>query len=129
MSHSANALKPAIKAVKHATNNKYVSTAGIVIRKLKNRTRIKTPAVTRVEEWTSAETGVGAAIAAGSQLINGYCALFVVAAMISIMPVSVWVGHVHGERGNQFVFSDQAIVNKIKISPKRLVIAVIIAAP
>jgi len=33
--------------------------------------------VTRVDEWTSAETGVGAAIAAGSQAENGICALLV----------------------------------------------------
>jgi hypothetical protein len=32
---------------------------------------MKTPAVTRVEEWTKAETGVGAAIAAGSQDLKG----------------------------------------------------------
>ena len=30
-----------------------------------------TPAVTRVDEWTKAETGVGAAIAAGSHLEKG----------------------------------------------------------
>jgi len=41
-----------------------------------------TPAVTRVEEWTNAETGVGAAIAAGSQLENGIWALLVIAANI-----------------------------------------------
>lgn len=41
-----------------------------------------TPAVTRVEECTSADTGVGAAIAAGSQLENGICALFVIAATV-----------------------------------------------
>jgi hypothetical protein len=33
--------------------------------------RRKTPAVTRVEEWTKAETGVGAAIAAGNQAEKG----------------------------------------------------------
>jgi len=44
--------------------------------------RIKryTPAVTKVEEWTKEETGVGAAIAAGSQAENGICALLVEAA-------------------------------------------------
>jgi hypothetical protein len=42
----------------------------------------KTPAVTRVEECTKAETGVGAAIAAGSQLENGICALLVIAAKV-----------------------------------------------
>lgn len=38
-----------------------------------------------MEEWTSAETGVGAAMAAGSHLENGICALFVIAA-IEIRP-------------------------------------------
>lgn len=33
--------------------------------------------MTRVDEWTNAETGVGAAIAAGSHLIKGNCALLV----------------------------------------------------
>lgn len=33
-----------------------------------------------MEEWTSALTGVGAAIAAGSQLENGIWALFVIPA-------------------------------------------------
>jgi hypothetical protein len=41
-----------------------------------------TPAVTRVDECTKALTGVGAAMAAGSQLENGICALFVIAATI-----------------------------------------------
>jgi len=38
-----------------------------------------TPAVTRVEEWTKEDTGVGAAIAAGNQAENGSWALFVAA--------------------------------------------------
>ena len=46
-------------------------------KKLK-RIKRKTPAVTKVEEWTKEETGVGAAIAAGSQEENGICALFVI---------------------------------------------------
>ena len=41
---------------------------------------MKIPAVTSVDECTSAETGVGAAIAAGSQLEQGICALLVSAA-------------------------------------------------
>lgn len=41
-----------------------------------------TPAVTRVDEWTKAEIGVGAAIAIGSQAENGNCALFEHAAII-----------------------------------------------
>lgn len=47
-----------------------------------NRINRYTPAVTSVEEWTRADTGVGAAIAAGSQAENGTWALFVIAAKI-----------------------------------------------
>ena len=36
-----------------------------------------TPAVTKVEECTKEDTGVGAAIAAGSHLLKGSCALLV----------------------------------------------------
>lgn len=36
-----------------------------------------TPAVTKVDEWTKAEIGVGADIAIGNQAENGNCALFV----------------------------------------------------
>ena len=38
--------------------------------------QIKIPATTRVEEWTSDLTGVGAAIAIGNHLWKGICALF-----------------------------------------------------
>lgn len=38
--------------------------------------------MTSVEEWTRAETGVGAAIAAGSHLENGIWALLVIAARV-----------------------------------------------
>jgi len=37
----------------------------------------KIPAVTRVDEWTNALTGVGAAIAAGNQHLKGNWALLV----------------------------------------------------
>jgi hypothetical protein len=46
-------------------------------RSLSKRKSRYTPAVTKVEECTNEETGVGAAIAAGSQALNGICALFV----------------------------------------------------
>lgn len=36
-----------------------------------------TPAVTKVDEWTKDDTGVGAAIAAGSHALKGNWALFV----------------------------------------------------
>ena len=41
------------------------------------------PAVTRVLECTRLDTGVGAAMAAGSQELNGYCLLLVAAATSS----------------------------------------------
>jgi hypothetical protein len=44
-----------------------------------NRISTYTPAVTRVDEWTRADTGVGAAIAAGNQEQNGIWALLVMA--------------------------------------------------
>jgi len=55
------------------------------LEKTKFKRTIKyTPAVTRVEEWTSAETGVGAAIAAGNQAEKGIWALLVQADNIKI---------------------------------------------
>lgn len=42
-----------------------------------NRIIKNTPAVTKVDEWTKAEIGVGAAIAAGNQAENGNWALLV----------------------------------------------------
>jgi hypothetical protein len=48
-----------------------------------NRISRNTPAVTSVDEWTNADTGVGAAIAAGSQEEKGIWALFVQADTIS----------------------------------------------
>jgi hypothetical protein len=45
--------------------------------KFLRRIKRKTPAVTRVDEWTKDETGVGAAMAAGSQAENGIWALLV----------------------------------------------------
>lgn len=45
-----------------------------------NRINRYTPAVTKVEEWTKEETGVGAAIAAGSQEEKGTWALLVIKA-------------------------------------------------
>jgi len=50
----------------------------ILLSKKLKRIKTYTPAVTRVEECTSEETGVGAAIAAGSQDEKGYCALLVI---------------------------------------------------
>lgn len=49
-----------------------------------------TPAVTKVDECTSAEIGVGAAIAAGNQAENGNCALFDNLAIINSKIVIIW---------------------------------------
>jgi hypothetical protein len=80
MSHSVVALSPAIKVVDTATNSNSGENHQEVDMKSKNRISKNTPAVTNVEECTRADTGVGAAIAAGNQLENGICALFVIAA-------------------------------------------------
>ena len=48
---------------------------------------MNTPAVTRVEEWTKAETGVGAAIAAGNQDLKGNWADLVIDSKIKITPL------------------------------------------
>jgi hypothetical protein len=84
MSHSAIAARPATQAVIAAAKRRINSRVEIDFKVGKNRIRIKIPAVTSVEEWTRADTGVGAAIAAGSHLINGNWALFVIAAIINI---------------------------------------------
>ena len=47
------------------------------------RATMYTPAVTMVAAWMSADTGVGPAIASGSQTKSGICALFPVAPMKS----------------------------------------------
>jgi hypothetical protein len=48
-----------------------------------------------VEECTRADTGVGAAMAAGSHLENGICALFVIAATIIAITWRVDMGVLH----------------------------------
>jgi hypothetical protein len=54
----------------------------ISINKFSYRKIKYTPAVTKVEEWTNADTGVGAAIAAGNHALKGIWALFVHPAII-----------------------------------------------
>lgn len=89
-----------------------------------NRNIMNTPAVTRVDEWTKAEMGVGAAIAAGSHAENGNCALFEHAAISNNIIVS--------NVKFSFIFKFQffvvviiAIDIKIIISPIRLLNKVI----
>ena len=51
----------------------------------------KTPAVTIVAAWMSADTGVGPSIASGSQTCNGNCALFPMAPRNSSSAIAVAV--------------------------------------
>lgn len=89
-----------------------------------------TPAVTKVEECTNAETGVGAAIAAGSHLEKGIWADLVI--------LAIRINIVH----SNISFLDQRVVilqcPKLRIkaidimiitSPTRFIRAVIIPAP
>lgn len=82
-----------------------------IVRSIKN-----TPAVTKVDEWTKAEIGVGAAIAAGSQAENGNWALFEMAAVISKIKIIFW----NSWFIVKFQFIDEvnrAILKRIVMSP------------
>lgn len=81
ISLSVKALKLAKNIVIRPTlKSKFNTIWGIALSK---RIWRYTPAVTRVKEWTKADTGVGAAIAAGSQALNGIYALLVMRAAIT----------------------------------------------
>lgn len=75
-STSRREAKP-LKSIEYKEIIKIVNLMTENLRFSKNRSKTTTPAVTRVEECTKAEMGVGAAIAIGSQKEKGYCALFV----------------------------------------------------
>lgn len=80
-----------------------------------------------MDEWTKAETGVGAAIAMGSQGENGNCALLVIAANRTAK-ISAGDGLKNGRL--QCAEGMEAAIPTIKaISPTRFVRAVIIPAP
>lgn len=88
----------------------------------------KIPAVTKVDECTRAEMGVGADIAIGNQAENGNCALFVHLANINIIIVKRVI--------DSFIFSshiDENIIilidKRIKISPIRFLKRVIDPEP
>lgn len=78
-----------------------------------------TPAVTRVDECTKAEIGVGAAIAAGSQAEKGNCALFDDAAISSKIIVINWYSSFMLKFQFEFIIKI-LIESKIIISPIRL---------
>lgn len=129
-SHSYKALRPAINIVKELIRRRHLVNQSNFLKKGWNRIKRKTPAVTNVEEWTNAETGVGAAIAAGNHLEKGIWALLVIAATIIAAAVYLL------ERKNSLKvitfqwawFKVIAIATNNSASPRRLVRAVIIPA-
>lgn len=80
------ALQPAMVVVMRPAINK-INSKFVLLIKGKNRIIRYTPAVTSVEEWTKAETGVGAAMAAGNQAEKGIWALLVKEAIIINTPI------------------------------------------
>lgn len=89
-----------------------------------------TPAVTKVEEWTRADTGVGAAIAAGNHLEKGICALFVILAKRMHKIINKDRGECHILIIDQWLLLKvQPIAKRSKTSPIRFVKAVIMPAP
>jgi len=94
-----------------------------------NRKSKYTPAVTSVEECTKEETGVGAAMAAGSQAEKGIWALLVLAAIRRVNRQISKPPHTEGACAQLKKFhlpreNTIAIENKIRTSPIRLVKAV-----
>src|SRR6266852_9800904 len=71
MSASTQAMVAASSAVKAPTQAMSVSTSGTSTNNGIARVTMKTPAVTIVAAWMSAETGVGPSIASGSQTWSG----------------------------------------------------------
>lgn len=82
----------------------------VIIRIIKN-----TPAVTKVDEWTKAEIGVGAAIAAGNHAENGNWALFEHAAVINSKIVI--------SENSSFIYRFQFLLVKIIPIDKRIIIS------
>jgi len=88
ISFSLVAVSPAIMVVITAIAM-IVFFTKFIFKTLLNRFSNHTPAVTRVEEWTKDEVGVGAAMAAGNQAVKGTCALLVTAA-VTIISFIYW---------------------------------------
>lgn len=83
-SFSKFAAIPAISRVNTETNRIEGWNIWVFDKNGKKRIKRNTPAVTSVDECTSADTGVGAAIAAGSQAEKGIWALLVIPAIITV---------------------------------------------
>src|SRR5262245_58410585 len=74
MSRCTSAVVPATNAVSAPIVPITASTCGLAANSGFNRTTRYTPAVTIVAAWINADTGVGPAIASGSQVNSGICA-------------------------------------------------------
>ena len=82
-----------------------------------------------MDEWTSADTGVGAAMAAGNHEENGICALFVIAARIIVIIINELTGvSIIWIIDHWAWFKVQPILRRRAASPIRFLRAVIIPA-
>jgi len=98
---------------------------------MKRRTKY-TPAVTNVDECTRAETGVGAAIAAGSQALKGTCALLVTPAKIKNLHAHQHISAPYLPTKTLLPLGALITLNKLMriiLSPTRFIIPVINPAP
>src|SRR6059058_1541895 len=89
MSFWASAMVAARRAVAAPMQAITQSVAGAISKRKLRRPIMYTPAVTIVAAWINAETGVGPAIASGSQTNKGICALLPVAPMKSRTAIEV----------------------------------------
>jgi hypothetical protein len=83
MSFCTSPIVPAKKAVKAPTKMTTLSAVGDSSKTGDSRATMKTPAVTMVAAWMSAETGVGPSMASGSQVWSGTWADLPIAPMNS----------------------------------------------
>ena len=129
ISISTMAVIPAISIVA-APKAKTTKEVADFLRRGRKRINRYTPAVTRVEEWTSEETGVGAAIAAGSQAEKGIWAL-----LVNLASTTSNNGRRRGLPPKEIKWNSQvpnqpiaAIAARIKTSPTRFLRTVSIPA-
>lgn len=126
-SFSSRAINPAKIIVINPLTNIIILIEAIEEKNLENRITKNTPAVTRVEECTSEEIGVGAAIAAGNQLLNGNWALLVNLPRIKKTSNTVGIKNIFSIKILLLSNKDAKTIIK-NPSPNRLVIAVFILA-
>lgn len=126
-SFSSKAINPAKIIVINPLTSIIVLIEAIEEKNLEKRITRNTPAVTKVEEWTSEEIGVGAAMAAGNQLLNGNWALFVNLPKIKNRNSTVGIKNIFSIK--TLLLNNKEAKTIIKNpSPNRLVIAVFILA-